>query len=142
MVRSTYKSIYCHKKVLAIAALFKLKEEKLGGVSSFRKKKIQKVRKLLENYTVKIYKKGSTIIRPFINKKVYIHDGLYFQAVTIVAKMVQFQLKFGQFVFTKRLGAFIHRDNKLAKKKAKLLRQIAAKASARKKKKTKKKIKT
>jgi ribosomal protein S19 len=137
MVRSSYKSIYCHKKVLAIAALFKLKEEKLSGSSFLKRKKIQKVRKLLENYTIKVYKKGSTIIRPFINKKVYIHDGLYFQAVTIVTKMVQFQLKFGQFVFTKRLGAFIHRDNKLAKKKAKLLRQIAAKASARKKKKSK-----
>jgi ribosomal protein S19 len=138
MIRSSYKTTYAHRKILALAALFKLKETNISLVSVFQKKKIQRAKKILENYNVKVYKKGSTILRPFLNRKIYIHDGLYFQAVTILEQMIQFKLKFGAFVFTKRLGAFIHRNNKIAKKKAKVLRQIAAKASARKNKKTKK----
>ena len=138
MPRSLYKIDYSHKKILAIAKLVRLVKAKNVETTKGGQKKLRKIRRLLNGMSIQVYKKASVIVKEFLKRKVFIHDGMYFQAVYIDETMIKYKLKFGQFVFTKRLGAYIHRDNKLAKKKAKILRQIAAKVSARKKKKQKK----
>jgi len=98
-----------------------------------------KSRKLsvIKSEAITLYRKSGVITRHLLGFTFLIHTGMSFQRIVIEKTMLGF--KFGEFILTKRLGAFIHRDNKLAKKKAKQLKQIAAKAASRKNKAKKKK---
>jgi len=91
---------------------------------------------ILKNEAIRLFKKNSCINSKLVGFTFQIHNGMYFQRLKITELMVGH--KIGEFVLTKRMGAFIHKDNKLAKKKEKQLKQIAAKSAARKNKAKKK----
>lgn len=125
MPRSFYKNtIYQHRRLFHIYKI-------LSTFDSIKKKNevsyIKRYRSILRRKTFAIFKKSSTIREPFFLRSVQIHDGLFFQRLVIKKAMLFF--KFGQFVFTKRMGHYIHKDNKLAKKKAKALKQLVAQTS-------------
>lgn len=54
----------------------------------------------------KIWSRSSVICKEFVWKKVLVHNGNKFIAITIKPEMVGH--KFGEFAFTKRLGRTIH----------------------------------
>lgn len=122
MSRSLYKNtIYQHRKIFHIYKILSVFESvKKKSEASF----IKRYRSILRRKTFTIFKKSSTIREPFFLRSVKIHDGLFFQRVVVKKAMLFF--KFGQFVFTKRMGHYIHKDNKIAKKKAKALKQLVA----------------
>ena len=139
MTRSLYKArFYVHKKLYAIQKI--LERAKLR--SFLRRKESGKYTKqdkpllnLLEQKAFYIYKKSS-IITPILNAKVLaIHDGLLFQQLTVKEHM--FFSKIGEYVYTKRQGAYIHKDNKIARKKALKKKNMTNTAKTRKKKEAK-----
>jgi ribosomal protein S19 len=139
-MRSSYKLPYQHRKLYNIVKIlnYASKANNLNKMPLVYKQCYLNVLKAKTSYT--IYKKSSIIPSIFINKTIDIHDGLFFSKFLVKDESV-LGYKFGQFVLTKRGGAFIHKDNKIAKKKAKLLKQRLATASSKKKKKDKEKKK-
>ncbi len=64
-----------------------------------------------------IYERDSTILKEFVGLELNIHNGLTFYPLSIKEDMVGH--KFGEFVFTKKTGTSIHKNQitKQAKKK-------------------------
>ncbi len=63
-----------------------------------------------------VFSRDATILEEFVGFEVSIHNGLNFYPFIITPDMVSF--KFGEFVFTKKTGTAIHRNQlkKLDKK--------------------------
>lgn len=81
---------------------------------------IFKVIKKLENETlinkkIYIYNRGSIITSIFLNKRVYIHNGMIFIPVFIKQTMIGF--KFGEFAYTRQ--KFVYKQTKKNKSGAK-----------------------
>ncbi len=66
-----------------------------------------------------------TITANTANKIIKVHNGYGFKRVILKDTMIGF--KFGEFVFTKKLGRSIHDSKRNAKRKAKMRRKITQK---------------
>jgi len=67
-----------------------------------------------------IYTRHSAIMPVLLNRKLRVHKGRYFKEV-ILYKLQTLNKKIGQYVRSKRMGFFIHKNNKVAKKRAKMM---------------------
>lgn len=63
-----------------------------------------------------VFCRSSTILESFVGMDVNVHNGLTFYPLHITQEMVGF--KFGEFIFTKKTGTFIHK-NQLKKQESK-----------------------
>ena len=133
MARSEKKGIFIDRKLFKLSVILRGKNL-IRNMAKYLKIKTRKF-SIIQSEAIKLYRKSSKIIIKFVGFTFLIHNGLFFNRIVIDKSMVGF--RFGEFVLTKRMGGFIHKENKLAKKKAKQLKQIAAKAAARKNKKKK-----
>ena len=77
MLRSKWKSPYINKNLL----------------NKLRKKNLKEIY---------VYSRGSTILKPFIVKNLYIYQGNKYSKINVVANMVGY--KMGQFSFTRKIG--------------------------------------
>jgi len=62
-----------------------------------------------------LYNKSSIINKVLVGRAVKVYDG--FSLVLVVVKRDMIGRKFGEYIFTKQLGSFIHHSNKIEKKK-------------------------
>lgn len=60
---------------------------------------------------IKIWSRSSLITENFKNKKVLVHKGLH-NLMYLFIKKQMIGYKFGEFVFTKKMGSNIHRKKK------------------------------
>jgi small subunit ribosomal protein S19 len=74
-------------------------------------------RKKRSRMPLRIYDRGSTILKPFVGQKVLVHQGQKFVRYTIKDFMVGH--KFGEYALTKPMGEIIHVQKKDKKKQAK-----------------------
>jgi ribosomal protein S19 len=58
--------------------------------------------------TIKIFVRNSNISNFFVNRDVYIHNGMLFKRLLVLKRFLG--MKFGEFSFTKRMGSYIHMD--------------------------------
>jgi len=113
-MRSSYKLPYQHRKIYNVVKILNYGAKIQKLVSNY---KLIYTRVLNSQKSYTIYKKSSIIPNVFINKTISIHNGLFFNKFIVKdASVVGY--KFGQFVLTKRGGSFIHKNNKIAKKKS------------------------
>jgi ribosomal protein S19 len=132
MIRSSYKLDYQHKKVYNLYKLINYHEKLIFQYPKLMLKFLKRYKKgtrtfqFLKEGSFLIYKKSSSIKLPVLNKNMQVHDGFVLQRLLVKKNMLNY--KFGQYIFTKRMGSYIHKDNKIAKKKAKILKQLMAKS--------------
>jgi len=63
----------------------------------------------------KVWQRNSIVPAFFVNRKFKVHNGIWLLSLTITAGMIGH--KFGEFVFTKRMGRTIHLKKKKKKQK-------------------------
>jgi len=70
---------------------------------------------LMKKKNFKIWQRNSCVPANFVNRRYYIHNGIWLLTVNIKSGMIGH--KFGEFSFTKRMGKEIHFKKKQKKKK-------------------------
>jgi len=122
MTRSIWKLIYLNKFI------FKLQKKNLS----------------FSNQVIKIWSRNNTILKNFFYKKILVYNGRFFLPIIIKKEFLNY--KFGEFIFTKKLGKTIHFYNKKILKKfkgkKKFNKKLLKKLNIKNKIKNKIKIKT
>jgi len=113
MTRSHTRGIFIDRKMSRLHRILTKKEWPIL-MAKYLQMKSRKL-SLIKAQTITLYRKSGVITKRLLGLTFLIHTGMSFQRIIIEKGMLGF--KFGEFILTKRLGAFIHRDNKLAKKK-------------------------
>jgi len=115
MTRSINRGIFVDKKLYRLSKLLKVDRKKWPYIiANYLKIRTRKIIQIKET-AINLYRKSAKISRKFVGYTFNVHTGMHFQRTKITKHMVGF--RFGEFVITKRMGAFIHRENKIAKKK-------------------------
>jgi len=81
------------------------------------RRKLYLFKKIDTNSHLLLYTRHCPIVSILLNRRLRVHKGRYFKEV-ILYKLQALNKKLGEYTRSKRMGFFIHKNNKIAKKKS------------------------